>query len=68
MNRTPVISSHIASIGYENGVLEIAWRDGRVYWYYHVPLSVYLELMAAPSKGHYFNRCVKPWYIVRRGR
>ena len=68
MNKTPVISSHIASIGYENGILEVVFRNGRVYCYYHVPLSVYLELMAARSKGRYFNRRIKPWYIVRRVR
>ena len=62
MNRTPVSSSNIASVGYENGVLEIAFVDGGVYQYFDVPERVYLGLMSAYSKGRYFHDNIKDRY------
>ena len=53
MNMTPVSSSNIASIGYENGTLYVAFNRGGLYAYSGVPESVYRELMSAPSHGHY---------------
>ena len=47
MNRTPVRSSNIASVGYKNGTLEIAFVDGGVYQYFNVPEQVYQGLMSA---------------------
>lgn len=37
MNMTPVSSSNIASIGYENGTLYVAFNHGGVYAYSGVP-------------------------------
>lgn len=59
MNRTPVRSSNIASVGYENGTLEIAFVDGGVYQYFNVPEHVYQSLMSAASKGRYFHDHIK---------
>lgn len=65
MYRRPVDSSLIRSVGYDvaSSVLEIEFTgEGRIYEYYDVPLSVYLELMAAGSKGQYFNEYIKDMY------
>jgi hypothetical protein len=65
MDRLPVDSSLIRSIGYDfpNSVLEVEMiPSGRVYLYYDVPLSVYSELMAAESKGSYFNESIRDLY------
>ncbi len=42
MNRTPVTSSSIASIGYDrdNNTLEVEFRNGRCYRYFAVPQHV----------------------------
>jgi hypothetical protein len=55
MRRKIVESSHLYSVGYENGVLEIKFQDGGVYRYYNVPYHVYEELMDADSKGNFFH-------------
>jgi len=57
MNHTPVSSSLISSVGYDTAerVLELVLRFG-TYRYYDVPIGVYRELLAAPSKGKYFHR------------
>lgn len=49
MNRTPVSSSNLASIGYdhESMVLEIKFHSGGIYQYFNVPESVYQGLMPA---------------------
>jgi hypothetical protein len=62
MNRTPVISRIIASIGYESGTLEIAFKRGGVYRYSGVPEHVYRDLLSAPSKGAYFGKYIRNRY------
>lgn len=51
MNRIPVDSSNIASIGYdaEDKTLEVEFNDGGIYRYYDVPPSVHERLMSASS-------------------
>jgi hypothetical protein len=61
MNRTPVSSSNLASVGYDSStqVLEVAFLHGGIYQYSGVPSSVYSGLMAASSHGSYFDQHVK---------
>ncbi len=64
MNRTPVSSSNLASIGYEpnSATLEIEFYDGRVYQYFDVPEFVWQGLMQANSHGKYFSAHIKDMY------
>jgi uncharacterized protein len=64
MNRTPVDSSNITSIGYDRAsqVLEIEFHHGAVYQYFDVPQHVFDGLMQASSKGTYFAENVKGHY------
>lgn len=61
MNRIPVSSSNLASIGYdaESFVLEVEFNNGRVYQYFDVPQGTYDELMSSSSKGSYMNNVIK---------
>lgn len=56
MNRIPVTSSNLASIGYDEGTqtLEIEFRSGAIYQYFGVSSDVHAALMAASSHGSYF--------------
>ncbi len=71
MERQSVNSSAIASIGYEESsrTLEIEFRSGTIYRYENVPEHVYQTLIAAPSKGEYFDFNVRdagyPYIRVR---
>jgi hypothetical protein len=51
MNRQPVASSNLSSVGYDadNQILEVAFHHGGIYQYYGVPVGVYRGLMAAPA-------------------
>jgi hypothetical protein len=62
MDRTPVVSSSVASVGYDAHafVLEIEFRNGRVYRYDQVPAAAYRLLLQAPSIGEYVNQVIKP--------
>jgi hypothetical protein len=64
MQRIPVSSSNITSIGYaeDSKILEIEFHNGGVYQYFNVPKSVYEELMSADSHGKYLNATIKPTY------
>jgi len=61
MNRTPVSSSNLSSVGYDedNEILEIEFNSGKVYQYYDVPSRIYEGLMNASSHGSYFHSHVK---------
>jgi predicted DNA-binding antitoxin AbrB/MazE fold protein len=71
MQRTPVEESAlVAKVGYvpEYKVLEIEFQDGRSYQYFGVPERIYKGLMAAESRGRYFNERVRDAYIFGRTR
>lgn len=64
MNRQPVTSSNIASIGYDadSQTLEIEFLNGGVYQYFDVPQHVHEELMNADSHGQYLAQNIKGVY------
>ncbi|WP_255197763.1 KTSC domain-containing protein [Halorarius litoreus] len=61
MNRTPVSSSNLSSVGYDadTQTLEIEFNDGSVYQYSNVPTNIYEGLISAPSHGKYFHRNIR---------
>jgi hypothetical protein len=61
MNRTTVSSSNLRSVGYDpaSSTLEIEFLDGSIYQYSSVPETRYSGLMAAGSKGSYFESYIK---------
>lgn len=68
MERNPVSSSSIVSIGYDESAatLEIEFSNGAVYQYFDVPPAVYRELMAASSLGQYLAQQIKGSYRYAR--
>jgi len=70
MDRQPVQSSNLRSIGYDQNTntIEIEFNDGGIYQYFNVPESIYLALMEAVSKGTYFHDNIKQRYKYKRIR
>ncbi len=68
MQLVSVDSSLIAKVGYvaEYKVLEIEFEDGRSYQYFGVPERIYKGLIAAESRGRYFNDRIRDAYIYGR--
>ncbi len=68
MDRAPVSSSTIASVGYDelSKTLEIQFRSGAVYRYSDVPATTHRQFMDAPSKGRYFARNIRNIYDYTR--
>lgn len=66
MERQPVSSSNIASIGYEDGTLEVEFLNGSVYQYFDVPEPVYQGLMNTDSHGQFLHQVVKGNYRYAR--
>lgn len=66
--RTPVASSSIASVGYDDeaSTLELAFHSGGVYRYADVPRDVYEGMLAADSKGRYFHERIRGRFDYRR--
>ena len=61
IERQPVVSSDIASIGYDEATqtLEIEFRATGVYRYFSVPKAVHEGLAGSPSPGKYFLQHIK---------
>lgn len=68
MRLTFVESSLIQAVGYdpERRLLEVAFTSGLVYWYAEVPVDVYAALMAAESKGEYFQQHIRDVFAYSR--
>jgi hypothetical protein len=66
MERTPVQSSCVASVGYDpvTAVLEIEFKNGKVYRYQQVPRAAYRLLIQAPSIGRYVNEQIVPRFTA----
>ena len=66
MERVALESSNLHSAGWENGILEVSFRDKtgavRAVWQYSAPKEAYDGLIAAESAGRWFNEHVKGLY------
>lgn len=52
MKRQMVSSSRIASVGWENDVMEVQFHNGSIYQYYNVSNSEYQSFLSSSSLGH----------------
>ena len=61
MSIKSVESATLVAVGYDDTreILQLEFRRHAVYLYFGVPGSVYEGLVAAPSKGKYFNRAIR---------
>jgi hypothetical protein len=61
MNMNAVESATLAAIGYDDacGILQLRFRGNAVYCYFGVPVLVHQGLLAASSKGRYFNKAIR---------
>lgn len=70
MQRAPVTSSNIRSVGYDAqlATLEVEFTSGEVYQYFNVPEHLYRGLMGASSKGQFLNDNIKYSYRYQKVR
>ena len=68
MDRVPVESSNLASVGFDpkKSVLEIQFNSGSIYQYFGVPQAVHTGLMAADSHGQFFHKFIRNIYQYSR--
>jgi KTSC domain len=71
MTRTPVTSSNLKSIGWDNGTLEVEFNDGSIYHYVNVPASKHASLMAEDTRaggsvGSHFHRNIRSQHGYRK--
>jgi hypothetical protein len=66
--RIPLESSTLASVLYlpTQRELELEFRSGEIYRYLDVPSQTYKELLAAPSKGFYFNSNIRKQFAFHQ--
>ena len=68
MNRQPVESSMVRSIGYDAATetLEVEFNTGKVWQYLEVPAEVHRQLMASESHGSYLRSLIIDQYPDRQ--
>ena len=69
MNRIPVESSNITSIGYDpaSHIFEVEFKNnGAVYQYFNVPEHIWRELETAPSVGKYYASQIRDRFVSQR--
>ena len=65
--RMSVVSSMLASVTYSiDATLELEFHSGATYRYFAVPEAVFQGLIAAESKGAYFNRNLRNCFPFQR--
>ena len=64
MNVKRVESTTLLAIGYDetHEILQLEFRSHAVYRYFGVPCSIYEALVAASSKGSYFNGTIRGYF------
>ena len=62
-----VESSTLATVAYDEArqLLQLEFCSQAVYQYFSVPSAVHQALMAAPSKGRYFNQAIRGRFPYR---
>lgn len=68
MQRTPVSSSNIRSVGYDasQAILEVEFTSGDVYHYYGVPTYLYEQFMSSSSKGSFLSDHIRSSYRYQK--
>lgn len=61
MHRTPINSTSLRSLGYDEpqAILEVEFASGGIYQYYDVSLDDVRNILVAESRGEYFNHTFK---------
>lgn len=70
MDPVPVDSTLLLWVLYvpDQSCLRLKFRSGEIYDYTAVPHRIYQALLAAESKGRYFNRYIRDAYPSQRLR
>ncbi|WP_277973046.1 KTSC domain-containing protein [Pantoea agglomerans] len=68
MNRQPVFSSNIRSVGYDenDSILEIEFNNGAIYQYFDVPQNIYSDLITSDSVGGFLAKNIKGHFRYSR--
>ena len=70
MERIELDSTALAWVRYlpADRVLQVGMRSGMVYDYFDVPVQIYCDLLAAESKGRYYNQHIRNVFRFQRSR
>jgi hypothetical protein len=68
MEREPVSSSNLISVGYEpeSETLEVEFKTSGIYQYFNVPQFMHERLLSADSVGKFFNAEIKQTYACSK--
>ena len=67
MRVAAVESATLVTVSYDDAreLLQLEFCSGAVYQYFRVPAAAHQSLLAAPSKGRYFNQAIRGHFPYR---
>jgi hypothetical protein len=67
MRVATVESTTLLTVSYDEAraLLQLEFCSRAIYQYFSVPAAVHLSLLAAPSKGRYFNQAIRGRFPYR---
>ena len=65
MQRFPVSSSRISSVGWAMNILEVQFKDGAIYQYFDVPYNEFIRFIDSPSLGRALSSLDKVHRYIR---
>jgi hypothetical protein len=66
MDLRKVKSTNLSAVGWQAGTLRILFQTGSAYDYFDVPAKLFNQLMAAESKGTFFQEFIKGQFTFRK--
>jgi hypothetical protein len=64
--RNKVKSSNIASVGYENGMMHVEFKNGGVYQYEGVSQKDHDDLINSKSIGSHLAKAIRPKFKAKK--
>lgn len=66
INWISVSSSNLDALAFDQGDLYIRFKSGSIYYYSDVPISLYLDILGAGSKGKFHHANLKNKFNYKR--
>jgi hypothetical protein len=66
MEWTTVQSSNLDAVAFMDGVFYVRFKGGQEYSSEEVSAGLYMQLLAAPSKGSFFHEQIKSKFTLKK--
>ena len=66
MKMTPIESTYVNAVGYQDEILAIYFTNGSLYYYLSVPELIFNNLLEASCKGLFIMQNIKNKFVAKQ--